>query len=109
MPGYWNAHSDRDWEDGLFDPPAPGSDAAEGQRCEDLHRAYAALQLAADQPRTGCSTDLLLLDAAAHLRCADEDGMADEAEAAMCGGASGFGQPYAIDALLARIEMEMEK
>lgn len=80
----------------------------EDQRREDLHRAYAALHKAADQPRTGCATDLLLLDAAAHLRCADEDGMADEVEAAMCGGASGFAQPYAIDALLARVETLIE-
>ena len=71
---------------------------------EDLRGAYAALHRAADQPRTGFTTDLLLDDAARHLRCAGEDALADEAEAAMCGGPDGFSQPYVIGSLLQRVD-----
>ena len=70
---------------------------------EDLRGAYTALHRAADC-RTGFATDLLLDDAARHLRCAGEDALADEAEAAMCGGPDGFSQPYVIGSLLQRVD-----
>jgi hypothetical protein len=72
------------------------------ERHEDLRGAYAALYKAADAPTIGFVTDLLLHDAATRLRCAGEDALADEAEAAMRGADATV--PFAIDSLLERVD-----
>jgi hypothetical protein len=81
MPGYWNAHSDRDWEDGLHDPPAEDE-----ERAEALAAAADRLDRALRHERWGVSAMDYIDQAVPLLRAAGRHDLADRLEDPWGGG-----------------------
>lgn len=105
MPGYWHAHSDRDFEDGLFDPPEELTEAEEAALADEIKHngLYAAgVQLEkALESRIGPARSLAIGWAKVALLEAGCPELAEEAEMASV---DLMGSTYRIGVLLEKIE-----